>query len=273
MKNIEKILILTDFGKLSKPLLNYGLALADFLDARVWVQYVYQITANVSGDMYISPVVLEGYEKEVQKKYAQLQEEIPALQKDTVQLSVSSGDLLIEANDLIDKEQIDLVVMGNRSEGFLTNILGSTANKMIQHAHCPVLTIPQQIDFKPFKKMALAVDLHKSDGEMLSFLARLARIFSARIDIIHISTAPVPVDVGKMMNTLEHAFENLTHQFFHIHASEIDEGIARHVEGNSIDLLMLMPRKHPFFDSLFQKSVSRQAAYQKKVPLLTLRQE
>ncbi len=48
MKNIEKILILTDFGKLSKPLLNYGLALAESLDAQVWVQYVYQLTANVS---------------------------------------------------------------------------------------------------------------------------------------------------------------------------------------------------------------------------------
>jgi nucleotide-binding universal stress UspA family protein len=273
MKNIEKILILTDFGKLSKPLLNYGLALAESLDAQVWVQYVYQLTANVSGDIYISPVVLEGYEKEVHKKYKQLQEDIPALQKATVQLAVSSGDLLVEANELIDREKIDLVVMGNRSEGFLTNILGSTANKVIQHAHCPVLTIPQEIDFQPFRKLALAVDLHKSDPEVLSFLAWLAQIFGARIDIIHISTAPVPVDVGKMMNTLEHAFENLTHQFFHIHASEIEEGIERHVEGNNIDLLMLMPRKHPFFDSLFQKSISRQAAYQKKVPLLTLREQ
>lgn len=271
MKNIEKILILSDFSKLSKPLLNYGLAMADFLDAQVWVQYVYQITANVSGDMYISPVVLEGYEKEVRKKYANLQEEIPALHKENVHLSVSSGDLLIEANELIDQEKIDLVVMGNRSEGFLTNILGSTANKMIQHAHCPVLTIPQEIEFQPFRRLAVAVDLQESEAEVLDFLARTAHAFSARVDLIHVSTAPVPVDVGKVMNTLEHQFENLTHQFFHIHASEIETSIERHVERNSIDLLILMPRKHPFFDSLFQKSVSRQAAYQKKIPLLTLR--
>jgi len=272
MKNIEKILILSDFSNLSQPLLKYGLALAKYLDAQVWVQYVYQITANISGDMFISPVVLEGFEKEVQKKYSRLQQDIPGLDQDKVQLAVSSGDLLTEVNELIDKEQINLVVMGNRSEGFLTNILGSTANKMIQHAHCPVLTIPQEIEFQPFKKLALAVDLQKSDPEILAFLAQIATIFKARVDIIHVSPAPVPVDVGKMVNMLEHHFGNLTYQFFHIHTSEIDKAIEKHVEGNSTDLLMLLPRKHPFFDSLFQKSISRQAAYQKKIPLLTLRQ-
>jgi len=272
MKNIEKILILSDFSNLSQPLLKYGLALAEHLDAQVWVQYVYQITANVLGDMYISPVVFEGFEKEVQKKYSRLQQDIPGLDQNKVQLAVSSGDLLTEVNELIDKEQINLVVMGNRSEGFLTNILGSTANKMIQHAHCPVLTIPHEIDFQPFKRLAVAVDLQQSDPKILTFLAKIATIFKARIDIIHVSTAPVPVDVGKMMNTLEHQFENLNHQFFHIHATEIEVAIEKHIEGNSTDLLILLPRKHPFFDNLFQKSISRQAAYQKKIPLLTLRQ-
>ena len=271
MKKIEKLLILSDFSDLSIPLIKYGLAMAKHLEAQVWIQYVYQITVNVSGDMYISPIVLEEFEEEIRKRYEKLKKEIPTLQGDTVHFMISNGDLLLEANDLIDKEKIDLVVMGNRSEGFLTNILGSTANKMIQHAHCPVLTIPQEVDFQPFRKMALAVDLQQNSQEILTYFSGIAEAFNSRVDIIHVSQAPVPVDVSRLVNQLDRQLENVNHQFFHIHATEIEEAIERHVKGNNIDLLVLQPRKHPFFDRLFQKSISRQAAYQKKTPLLTIK--
>jgi len=271
MKNIQKLLILSDFSDLSVPLIKYGLALSKHLGAKVWLQYVYHITANVSGDIYISPAVLGSFEDEVQKKFEKLSEKIPALKEDHVVFQIRSGDLVTEANDLIDEENIDLVIMGNRSEGFLTNILGSTANKMIQHAHCPVLSIPQEIEFEPFSKIALAVDLQHTSPEVISFLGTFAKAFSARIDVIHVSQAPVPIDVRQLIHTLDQHLEGLKHQFFHIHAPNIDEAIERHMAGNNTDVLILLPREHPFFDSLFQKSISRQAAYQKKTPLLTIK--
>ena len=272
MKKIEKLLILSDFSELSLPLLKYGLALGEHLQAKVWIQYVYQITANISGDLYISPNVLESFEREVYDKYEKLKSDIPALQNENVMFEVNSGDLMVEANELIDKEEIDLLIIGNRSEGFLTNILGSTANKMIQHAHCPVLSIPEKGEFTPFKRLAIAIDLQQSAPEIISFLADFTNAFKSRVDIIHVSQAPVPVDASQLVNKLDHHFENVQHQFFHIHATEVEEAIERHVERNSIDLLVLMPREHPFFDRLFQKSISRQAAYQKKIPLLTVKQ-
>jgi nucleotide-binding universal stress UspA family protein len=265
---IDKLLILSDLDEVSLPLLRYGLALADHLGAEVWVQYVYHITAHVSGDMYISPNMLESYEKRVLQEYDGVKKEIPELAK--AHFVLSQGELVVEMNQLIDAEQIKLVLMGNRSSGFLTNILGSNANKVIQHSHCPVLSLPLEMDFEPFRKLAFALDLQETPKEAIAYIRDFASAFQSRVDIIHVSTAPVPVDVSQMVRLLDNKLEGVRHQFFHIKSEEVEEAIERHAEGNSIDLVVLLPRVHSFFDQLFQKSISRQAAYQKKTPLLTI---
>ncbi len=270
--HIKKVLILSDFSDVSTSTIQYGISLANHLGADIWIQYVYQVSADISGDLYISPLVLESFEQDVRDRYTKLQEELPALRQENLHFVLGKGDLITEVNELVNSEQIDLILMGNRSKGFLTNILGSTANKVIQHASCPVLTLPAELEYQPFKKIAIALDLKETSKEVISFLKNFAAGFQARIDIIHISQAPIPVDVSKMVYSLDKAFETMGHQFFHIHAREVEEAIEHHVEGNAIDLLILLPREHPFFDSLFQKSISRQAAYQKKIPLLTIRQ-
>jgi len=266
----DKILILSDFSNVSVPLLRYGLALADHLQAAVWIQYVYYIPANMTGEIYLSSESLKSYERSIRAHYKHLIKDLPELDRDDVNFVLSHGDLVEEMQKLVTQERIGLIVMGNRSGGFMTNILGSNANKVIQHAPCPVLSIPQEVDFQPFHKIALAIDLQKTSEEVVAFVTDFARSFNAQVDIVHISQAPVPVDVNQLAHTLDKKLEGLKHQFFHIHAAEVEEAIERHIEGNNTDLLVLLPRKHAFFDRLFQKSISRQAAYQKKTPLLTV---
>ncbi|MFP4089482.1 MAG: universal stress protein [Cyclobacteriaceae bacterium] len=267
---IEKLLILIDLSEISLPLLRYGVKLAEHLQARVWVQYVYQITTHITGDTYFAPAMLENYEQEVSRDFDSIVSQVSGLDK--AAFVISRGDFLTEVNHLIDKEKMDLVLIGNRGKGFLTNIMGSNANKIIQHAHCPVLSLPQEKDFEPINKLAFAIDLQETSQEVIDFVKSFAKAFSARIDIIHVSKAPVAVDVRHILQTLDANLEGIQHQFFHIKNAEIEEALERHMVSNNVDLLVLLPRAHSFFDRLFQKSISRQAAYQKKMPLLTIHQ-
>ncbi|WPP49974.1 universal stress protein [Catalinimonas niigatensis] len=265
---IQKLLILSDFSEVSTPLLRYGLALAQHLNARVWVQHTYSFPATISGEAYIPEDAFKNYEKRIVQEFDALKKELPALRD--VQFELSCGDLVPEMNKLIESEQIDLVVIGNQGGGFITNILGSNTIKVIQHAHCPVLSVPDSIAFQPFQHMAMAMDLKATKPAVIQRIADFAQSFRARMDIIHVSEAPVAVDVNQLTHKLDKALENTSHQFFHVHTSDIDQAIAKHMEGNNDDLLILLPREHTFFDSLFQKSISRQLAYQKKVPLLSI---
>lgn len=268
--NTHKILILVDFSEVSTKLLEYGLALAQQLDARVWIQHTYYIPPNAAGEVFIPAEALEEYEKEIYQEFEALKQKLPALKHQNAHFEVSFGDLLPEMNKLIDREQINLVVIGNRGGGLITNILGSNTIKVIQHAHCPVLSVPEGISFEPFRRMAIAIDLKATRPEVIRHIAAFARDFRARVDIVHMSEAPVAVDATQLTHTLDKALEEVAHQFFHVHTSDIEKGIEQHILGCNTDLLVLLPRAHSFFDSLFQKSISRQMAYQKKIPLLSI---
>lgn len=267
---IQKILILSDFSEVSTPLLRYGLALAQHLDARVWVQHTYYIPPNVAGEVFISADALQNYEKNIYQEFDALKEELPALKQQNVAFELNFGDLVPEMNKLIDREQMDLVIIGNRGGGFINNILGSNTIKVIQHAHCPVLSVPEGISFEFFRRMAVTIDLKETKPVIIQHIATFAQAFRARVDIIHMSEAPVAVDATQLAHAMDRMLEEVSHQFFHVHTSDIEKGIEQHMDGNNNDLLVLLPRAHSFFDAIFQKSISRQLAYQKKVPLLSI---
>jgi len=266
---LSKILLLTDFSNLSPSLLKYGFNLASHLQAELIMQYVYYIPPDFAGEVAIPVDALKEYEQSCYQKFNQLKVKFPGIETMKVRFVLQSGDLLTEMNRLIDKEQIDLVVMGNHGGDFLTNILGSNTIKVIQHAHCPVLSVPETSAFEAFRRIGMAIDLKETSEDVLASVAALAISFASRVDIVHVSQSPVAVDIGHLSARLEHVFSDVKHEFYHVHTPDVEKGIEQHVENNNIDLLVLMPRKHAFFDRIFQKSVSRRLAYQHKVPLLT----
>ncbi|MDF9796535.1 nucleotide-binding universal stress UspA family protein [Catalinimonas alkaloidigena] len=266
--NTKKILILVDFSEVSMSLMRYGLALSRHLGAEVWIQYVYYIPPNFAGEVYIPVDALENYKKKVHKQFENLRKEHAEFKN--VNFVMNYGDLLTETNRLIEQEDIGLVVMGKKGGGFLTNVLGSNTLKMIEHARCPVLSVPEDIEFEVFHHLALAIDLKDTKSEIFHFLVDFAQAFSSKVDIIHVSEAPVAIDATKLQPAIETAFSDVPHQFFHIHAVDVEKSIEKHMVGNSVDLLVLLPRSHSFFDRLFQKRITRQAAFQSKVPLLSI---
>lgn len=62
---------------------------------------------------------------------------------DKVDTSVEEGDPAEVIQAALEREPVDLVVMGTRGLGRLKNLLvGSTSNKVIGLHRCPVLTVP-----------------------------------------------------------------------------------------------------------------------------------
>lgn len=59
-----------------------------------------------------------------------------------VELQVLYGDPAKKICEYADKEDMDIIIMGNRGiHGFRKFMLGSISQKVIQNAHCPVLVV------------------------------------------------------------------------------------------------------------------------------------
>jgi len=79
-------------------------------------------------------------------------------------------------------------------------LLGSTAERVVRHAPCPVLTVPSRSadardsEAPPFrlKKIVVLIDFSQTSAQALPYAAALAERFGAEIILLHV-IAPVPL--------------------------------------------------------------------------------
>ncbi|MCD6571598.1 MAG: universal stress protein [Deltaproteobacteria bacterium] len=141
---IEKILIPTDFSTSAQYALQYATGLNKFFKARLYLLHVLQDFTEFS-EFNLNLSVLPQLYAEFENNAAKRLEEIA----NTLVPSGTTCDTYIvhgiPFNEIINfskKEQVDLIVIGTRGRTGLKQILfGSTAEKVVKRAHCPVLSV------------------------------------------------------------------------------------------------------------------------------------
>jgi len=140
---IKRILIPTDFSEPSVQAFHYTIELNKLLKARLYLLHVIQELTDFS-ELNLSPAVLPDiyatFEENAWKRLNELESIIPS---DTPYEShVAHGIPFNEIIKFAQSESIDLIVVGTRGKTGLKEILfGSTAEKVIRKATCPVLAV------------------------------------------------------------------------------------------------------------------------------------
>jgi nucleotide-binding universal stress UspA family protein len=144
MKKVQKILFPIDFAANFETMLPWVSTFADKFDATVYVVFVAQDLSNFS-TFYVPHGNIQSFQQEAldsaRKRMAAVKQELfskfPKLET-RVELG-SPADKILE---LAKKEKIDLIIMGAHGrKGLERAIFGSVADKVVQSAPCPVMTI------------------------------------------------------------------------------------------------------------------------------------
>jgi len=144
---IRSILVPIDFSAHSKNALKYAVPIAEKFRASLHLVYVVEPTVYPA-DLGFGQVVLPGVEDELREKGAEELEtlivrEIGGRVKATSAVRTGSPhhEILREAEE----GGVDLIVVATHGHSGVEHILfGSTADRIVRHAHCPVLTIRPQ---------------------------------------------------------------------------------------------------------------------------------
>ena len=138
----KKVLVSTDGSDYSKRAFEESIKIAELTQAEVVVLHVVDTTAGSW-----SYALAYGYNLS-DKAIKDLGEEAIGLtigNQDhavTVTTKIRSGNPTETILDEIEKENIDLMVMGSHGKGFIKgSLLGSVSNRVVQLAPCPVLLI------------------------------------------------------------------------------------------------------------------------------------
>jgi nucleotide-binding universal stress UspA family protein len=144
MKQIKKILFPIDFTSHFESLLPWVSTFAGKFDATVYVLFVAQDLANYS-TFYVPHGNIEDFQKQAidsakKRMAAAVQEFFKNFPK--LETRVESGAAAAKIVELAKKEKIDMIIMGAHGrKGLDRAIFGSVADKVVQSAPCPVLTV------------------------------------------------------------------------------------------------------------------------------------
>lgn len=143
MLKIQKVLVPTDFSPVSARVLQYGSDMARAFGASLLVVHVVPPSAypliNVAG-MGHFPNLRE----EIRKRCEQEMQDLLAKTDAGLQpvSCVIEGVPFTEILELATREKVDLIVMGTHGHtGLKHMVLGSTAERVVRMAACPVLTL------------------------------------------------------------------------------------------------------------------------------------
>ena len=141
---LKKILVPTDFSKFSAKALHYATEFAEQFGAAITLVHVVEPIVYPSESGYTAveiETVQTTWRKDAKRKLEELGRKSikPPLTARTV---VRCGSPYHEITTLAKEEDADLIILATHGYTGLKHVfLGSTAEKVVRHAPCPVLTV------------------------------------------------------------------------------------------------------------------------------------
>ncbi len=144
MLEIRKILCPTDFSDHSKEALGHAAQIAKAMDAELVVAHIIEPVTYPFA--YGTPPISEiNYELDLRERAtAELQPIVQGLADDGIKASslVESGTAWLRLSDLVREHDFDLIVLATHGYTGVKHVLmGSTAERVVRHCPCPVLTV------------------------------------------------------------------------------------------------------------------------------------
>lgn len=190
MKPLKSIVIGTSFGGESDRVVRAGLAMARAAGARAFLVHAAQLEPQLAGREIGAGPLLEleqiaRGEEELRRQLERLGAGGPDLAGFKVEIGAPHRILVRTAEEI----GADLIVVGATGSGpFAAELLGSTADRVLRKAPCPVLIVRGELPVPPRRVLA-PVDLSTLSGDSfrcgLEMLAQLAGSAGMQVRAVH----------------------------------------------------------------------------------------
>jgi nucleotide-binding universal stress UspA family protein len=147
MISMKRILVPIDFSEYSKKALRYAVAFARNFQSEIVLVYVVEPVVYPA-DFSFGQVAVPSMERELFERgeeqlrkliETEIRGELPA------RSMVRSGKPFVEIIRAAAEEDVDLVIIATHGHGGIEHVLfGSTAEKVVRKAPCPVLTVREK---------------------------------------------------------------------------------------------------------------------------------
>lgn len=244
--------------------IKYAINFAAMSGARVYFVNIYKEFSKVAGLTKVNQLMMEDSESILEDLLSQV---------DTQGVEVIARSIKgdpFEAIHRISKQlDIDLLILSPQSVEIKQELyLGSVTGKIVKQTDIPALIVPKNYLFRKIEVILLAFKRGYFEKEdVLAPIIDMAKLFGARIDLLHVVTPDVANDTTPMSEDLLalgspiQKTENAT----------IFQGVLEHFQSHNPDMLCVLRRKRGFFKKLWEKNAVRKKEFHTSKPLLILK--
>ena len=292
-KKIQTILVATDFSDTAKAGVDWAIELAGALDARIELIHALLVPSRATDFVPSPPDFTEALQEAASGRLNEITGRVKEMGIEVtseLKLGVPSQVILDSAAE----KKADLIVIGTRGlSGLRHLLLGSTAERVVQHSECPVLTVhPGDTDkHRAINTILVPTDFSRdAESAYLAALSLLGSEPNAKIVLLHVyhlpyeytayGTIPTSIDYfkdveGAAEERLAALAEELRQQGFNVETLAREgfppEVILAEAETANADLIAMGTHGRTGLAHLVLGSTAERVVQRARCPVLTVR--
>lgn len=276
---MRKVLIPTDFSENALNAIKYAMELfkyerSDFIIMHAYADEVYENNLDLTRSLFneYKEKVKESSDRELQKILQEMLEISPNPRHEYDYTSVF-GSLIDEANELIDKENIDVLVMGTKGASNSKDItFGSNTLQVIKYVKCPVLAIPAKFnDVQPQNILFLTDYQLPYQRRELKLVSTIAKDFVASINFLYVSKFEnLSFRQQDNKSILNCYMVDIKTDHIQAPGQDVEAVTNKYIKDNKIDMLVMTNSRHSYLENLLYTSNIDKLGLHINIPFLVL---
>src|SRR5690606_26005419 len=276
---MRKILIPTDFSEKSMNAVKYATELFKYDRSEIYLPHAFSDSVYEDKDRLVDSVFEELQQKALQKAKDNLEETQKQIlsfspnPKHNIHTIAEFGLLVDSVNDWVEKENIDVVVMGTKGETADKKItFGSNTLQVIKYVKCPVLAIPAVYGDVHPKNILFPTDYQLPyKRRELKLVSSIAKCFVSEVNFLYVSKFP-SLSLRQQDNKvfLEVAFCENQVNFHHKDEKDVTKAINHFIIENPIDMLVMVNTRHSYLENILYQSTIEKIGLHIDIPFLVL---
>lgn len=279
---MKTILVPTDFSETAKNAALYAMELAKQVGATKVVFYnAYQVPVTIDPAMPVMQLVNMNELKTISESgLDKLKLDLSASAPQGVELECVGEFSILAANidEACERIGADLIVMGitGTGGGFEEAFIGSNTISVVNHTKIPVVIVPSNVKYRPVEEILLVCDFKKvAETTPVQPIRGILKDTNAKLLVLNVSKTPGEQggETQKQKAILDNLLKDYSPEYHFISSNSFAEAINDFTDKNMVDMIITIPKKHGFFESIFRKSHTKQLAFHTHVPLMCIHEE
>lgn len=274
---MKKILFPTDFSEVANNAFVHALGLAKLVKAELLLLHTFELP--IIDNQYFPENYQTIFDSLELSKFDKFKDEIPRLRAiaeengcHNVKMShiLKDGDLMFNIKEVIEKDDIDYVVMGTSgAHGWKEIFLGTNTANAIVSLSVPLLSVPFDAKFTKIENIAFTTRFREKDKDALKKVIKIAKSANAMVKCLYVKTKDTD-NTDATFQDWENQFKNEPVKFFIIPDENVQETILEFINHQDIDILAMLTYKRSFFATIFTTTFTEKMSYHSSIPVLAL---